>query len=206
VVSFHCEECERAADVFGNERKGGGQVSQADRIACHVRSRRERLARVVPELQTDKVATMKAAILVLPAVSIVWLLALGGCGDHPADPLPAGRAGSATSSTSNAAPTNPVSRSADPVDAHALPWASSQPGISSTAVAADSSADLPAEMPRDDAAYAADGTPPTPAARWDAAAPGTPAHYERAVKQCDALSGNEKTVCMNMADSARANR
>jgi hypothetical protein len=149
---------------------------------------------------------MKASSLIVPALSIAWLLALGGCGDPPAGHSPAGTASSARNNTANGTATYPVGRPLEPVGAATLAWAGNPSGTNSSAAVAARIAGMPAEMPREDVTYAADGTPVTPVPKWDAAAPGTQAAYELAVKRCDALAGTERTVCMNMADSGRANR
>jgi hypothetical protein len=149
---------------------------------------------------------MKASSLLVPAVSIAWLLALGGCGDPPAGHPPASSASSARNNTANGTANYPVGRPVEPVGAATLAWAGNQSGTNSSAAVAARIAGMPAQMPREDVVYAADGTPVTPAPKWDAAVPGTQAAYDLAVKRCDALFGTEKTVCMNMADSGRANR
>jgi hypothetical protein len=45
-----------------------------------------------------------------------------------------------------------------------------------------------------------------PATSWDAFAPGSAAAHSWALARCDALQGNEYTVCKNKADSELATR
>jgi hypothetical protein len=143
-----------------------------------------------------KVAFMRASGLIAPVISIAWLLALGGCGQPPVLHLPADAAG-----------TRPTSqRFGETVTAPVQAGPGAQPGASPAPPAFDRDAANAAETPTSDPQYAADGTPIPPRTNWDAAAPGTPAAYEAAVKHCDALYGTEKTVCMNMAQAGRANR
>jgi hypothetical protein len=143
-----------------------------------------------------KVASMRASGLIAPAVSIAWLLVLGGCGQPPVLHLPADAAGNRPSSQ----------RFGDTVTAPTQAGPGAQLGASPAPPAFDRNTAIAAETPTSDPQYSADGTLIPPRTTWDAAAPGTPASYEAAVKHCDALYGTEKTVCMNMAQAGRANR
>jgi predicted small lipoprotein YifL len=125
--------------------------------------------------------------LIAQLTSITWLLAVGGCGQQAPLQTPASVAG-----------TRP------PIDHSARLIA--QPGNSSTAMAPGGATEGFADIPRAAPSGQTEGTPQSAQTTWDAAAPGSPAAYDLAVQRCDALDGTERTVCMNMADSQRANR
>jgi hypothetical protein len=41
---------------------------------------------------------------------------------------------------------------------------------------------------------------------WDDSVPGSETNYARTIKRCEDLDGSERTVCVNMAEAARASR
>jgi len=139
---------------------------------------------------------MNAYRLITAVTSITWLMAMGGCGQQP----------TVETSVSAAGPRASIDKSTDPPSTALLAETGVQPASTQFVVMPDSASEMPAELPRDAPSDQIDVTPPSSKATWDAALPGSPAAYDLAVKNCDALRGTEQTVCMHMADSSRADR
>jgi hypothetical protein len=82
------------------------------------------------------------------------------------------------------------------------PWTSRQPAPAIAPLPTLQSQAVPVAPPVQPAApiQRNDSTP------WDAAAPGSVAAFNQAVDRCNALQGNEYTVCRNKADAELATR